>query len=304
MMRICIFGAGALGSAVGGILASKHDVSLVCRRSHSSAMKKNGLRITGLANKLVRVPSFERIEDAPPADLLMITVKAFDTATAIESCRTVVDGSVRVLTLQNGLGNLELLREWKGSKSFGGTTTIGARYVGPGVVELSGFGRTVIGGDRDLTWARRIAEAFSESGIEASVKKDIAREIWSKVVVSACINPLTAILKVPNGTLLVSPTISRLVSEVVKECVRVSTAEGHRLSERASIAHVRWVAKNTSGNRSSMLQDVENGKRTEISMINGAICRCAERRGIPVPLNSSLVAIVESLERANLSEKG
>ncbi|HJX04889.1 MAG TPA: 2-dehydropantoate 2-reductase, partial [Thermoplasmata archaeon] len=171
-------------------------------------------------------------------------------------------------------------------------------------VQLAGFGRTVVGGDRDPAWARVIAEAFSEAGLDAGVRKDISRELWSKVVVSACINPLTAALRVPNGTLLVNPTICRLVSEVAKECVRVAAAEGQELSERQSIAYVRRVTKHTSRNHSSMLQDIERGRRTEISMINGAICRYAAKRGIPVPLNSTLVAIVESLERTTASEKG
>jgi 2-dehydropantoate 2-reductase len=303
-MRICVFGAGALGSAIGGLLASQHEVSLVAKRAHAAAIRKEGLRIDGVLRRRVRVAAYEHVEDAPAADLLVICTKAFDTRSAIDACRKAVGESTRALTLQNGLGNLELLREWKGRKAFGGTTTLGARLVRPGVIQLAGLGETIIGGDMDVAGARKIAAAFTSAGIKSCVKKNIEREIWSKVVVSACINPLTAILRVPNGALLSSPVISRLASEVARECLLVSAAEGHALSTARTVARIRSVARSTAKNHSSMLQDIERGRRTEISMINGAVCALAAKRGIPVPLNSALVAVVEALERDLSSEKG
>lgn len=302
-MRICIFGAGSLGSALGGILASRNEVTLIGRRNHMMAVRKNGLTLKGDIRRSVEVEARERIDGIDPPDLVVITTKAFDTEEAVEKCRTVAGRNTSVLTLQNGLGNLEILRVWKGSNAFGGTITLGANLVAPGEVRVSGLGETLIGSDLNPEGARRMSLLFKESGLNARTCPDVTLAIWSKVAVSASINPLTAVLRLENGKLLTSASISRMMDEVCREAVAVGMRSGVALSLPKTIGLAHSVARSTSRNRSSMLQDVETGKRTEIEQINGAIWRLGERTGSPAPLNMALWAMVSSFELHPTSQK-
>ncbi|MGQ9587297.1 MAG: ketopantoate reductase family protein [Thermoplasmata archaeon] len=303
-MHIVVFGAGSLGCALGGLLSREHRVSLVGRKPIVEAVSKRGLRVVGDRRLAVWPSAAETVDHFDSPELLVVTTKAYDTGEAVRACRSAVSSRTMVLTLQNGLGNLEILRNWKGKNAFGGTTTIGAALISPGVVKLSGTGKTVIGSDMNPIGATRIASAFSESGLPASVSRDIQSEIWAKAIVNACINPITAVLRVPNGRLLDSRTIANLVSHVARECEAVAKASGIRLSPPSMYSRVRAVASDTADNISSMLQDIERGRKTEIRQINGEICKAGEARGISTPLNRALVAMVEALENQTSREKG
>ncbi|HEX9907815.1 MAG TPA: 2-dehydropantoate 2-reductase [Thermoplasmata archaeon] len=303
-MRVCVFGAGSLGSAIGGLLSAKNEVVLVGRRPHVLAVRRNGLEMRGDVRRRVVVDARENVDGLPSPDLLLIATKAYDTKNAVSICRRWAGESTMVLTLQNGLGNLEILREWKKSRAYGGTTTLGANLTEPGVVRLSGLGKTVIGSDLDEQNAAWLARNFSSSGIPTTVSRDIGREIWEKAVVSASINPTTAILRIRSGRLLESDFTRRFIEEVALESVRVAVAHGLPLRSKEVLSRIRAVAKDTAGNRSSMLQDVERGRKTEISMINGSIARTALLEGVAAPLNSALTVIVEELERQTAHGKG
>jgi 2-dehydropantoate 2-reductase len=303
-MRISIFGAGSLGSALGGLLADTNEVALIGRGPHVDEIRRNGLILVGDRTRSVRLNAAESVKDLAPPELLIVTTKAYDTEEAVRICKPWTNKETMVLTLQNGLGNLELLRAWKGRSAFGGTTTMGATLLSPGRVRVSGIGKTVIGSDMNPIGAAMLARVFSKAEIPVSTSNDIVREIWAKAVVSACINAITAVLRVPNGKLLDNQTLSRFIREICQECVKVACSEGIQLSSLSVYARVRAVARDTSRNLSSMLQDVERGNRTEIDQINGAFCRIGEDRGIPTPLNNALVAMVRSLESVLRQQKG
>jgi len=303
-MRICVFGAGSLGSALGALLSKGNDVTLVGRRPHMDSIRGSGLRVTGDRNFKAQVGTSETVRGLEEPDLLIISTKAYDTQEAVRICGAEFrSDDVMVLTLQNGLGNLELLRSWKGSKAFGGTTTMGAALSGSGRVRLSGLGRTVIGCDMDRVGARRIVSAFSAGGIPVSPSENIQSEIWAKAIVNACINPVSAILGVPNGRLLDSRPVLELLRGICEEGVQVADAVGIELPIRRLMPRVRRVCAETSKNRSSMLTDIELGRRTEIREINGAVCRNGRSRGIPTPLNLAMCAIVEALEQSGCGER-
>jgi len=294
-MKVCVFGAGSLGSALGGVLSRRNEVTLVGRKPHMSAVKKNGLRLIGDVRQISTVETYESMTHADAPDLLIVSTKAYDTGTAVKECRNLVGPSTRVLTLQNGLGNLELLREWKDGKAFGGVTTMGAAISRPGVVRVSGLGKTTIGGDLDYDGASEIARTFSACGLPTNVSRNVCREIWGKAVINTCINPTATVLRVRNGVLLESDTTTRFMKGVCRECEQVAEASGIALPSRAMFARVRAVCRDTSKNISSMLQDVQWGRPTEIRQINGAFCREGGCRGIATPFNSTLVAMIESL---------
>jgi 2-dehydropantoate 2-reductase len=301
-MKICVFGAGSLGSAIGGLLADRHDVTLIGRRVNVDPIIMNGLRIEGVVSKMVRLDASDTVQGLDPPDLLLVVTKAYSTSSVVDACSSWIRDDTIVLTLQNGLGNLERLRAWRGGKAIGGTTTMGAFLVMPGVVRIAGMGRTIIGSDIDPKAARSVASALESAGMPATARRDIHSQIWAKAIVNASINPLTAILRVPNGDLVRSRTLSRLMADICSECEAVAAASGIKLPSKSMYQSARSVARQTAGNRSSMLRDIELGRRTEIDSINGYLCRCGEGAGVPTPLNYALVSIVKSLE-AGTAEK-
>lgn len=301
-MKICVFGAGSLGSAIGGLLADHHDVTLVGRRINVDPIVQNGLNVQGVINKTVNLDASDSVQGLDPPELLLIVTKAYSTSSVVDACADWVHEDTMVLTLQNGLGNLEQLRAWRGQRAIGGTTTMGASLVMPGVVRIAGIGSTIIGSDMDPKAARSVVSAFESAGIPTTTRRDIHAQIWAKAIVNASINPLTAILRVPNGDLVRSRTLSRLMAEICFECEAVADASGVKLPWKSMYQRARSVARQTAGNRSSMLRDVELGRRTEIDSINGYLCRCGEEASIPTPLNEALVSIVKSLE-AGTAEK-
>ena len=303
-MRICIFGAGALGSAFGGMLTLKHDVILIGRKPHVDAIRKSGLVIDGDVRGRYKPCAFTRISGLEPPDLLLITTKAYDTRNAVRECRNWIKRGTTVLTLQNGLGNLEILEEWVGTRAFGGTTTLGARTLGPGKIRISGLGKTIVGSTKNPDRAKSLATTFRSSGISAGYTRNIVSEIWGKAIVSACVNPMTAVLRVPNGRLLESRATSRLVRELSTECESIARACGVKLPSRLMYPRVCTVLNDTAKNHSSMLQDVSRGKRTEIVQINGAFLRLAQEHALPAPLNEVLVALVQTLEARRPKQKG
>lgn len=292
-----------MGSALGGILAQDHDITLVGRRPHVDAVRRHGLKFVGDVVSSVRVKAYEDVAHVSTPELLIVSTKAYDTRSAILACKRLVDDETTVLTLQNGLGNLELLRGWKGDHAFGGTTTIGAAMVSPGIVRVSGLGRTTIGSDVNPRGAGDIVRAFRSCGLRVQAKRNVMGEIWGKAVVNACINPTAAILRVRNGRLLESETITHFIRGVCKECETVAKASSISLPNAQMYTRVRKVCMETANNISSMLQDVQKGKRTEIQQINGAFCSIGKARAVQVPLNETLVAMVECLHQFGQGER-
>lgn len=290
-MEICVFGAGSLGTLVGGLLAREHTVTLVGREPHVSTVRAEGLRLTGACDGTVRPGA---TTDPPErADLAVVTVKAFDTteaATRLHSCD--LGG---VLSLQNGMGNEETLAEELRCPVLAGTCTYGARLDSPGVVECTGVGTVTIGphgGDTSL-FADRVGAAFETAGIDTTVAADMPRRLWEKLAVNAAINATTALARVPNGALVDGPATD-IAREAARETARVARSVGVELESATAVDAAMDVAAVTADNTSSMHQDVLAGKRTEIDAINGYV---VDRAGGSVPVNETLTALVRAWER-------
>lgn len=290
-MDICIFGAGSLGSLIGGLLAEQHDVTLVGREPHVSEIEDSGLSITGEFQRVVR-PS-ARTSAPERAFLVVVTVKSFDTTAAAHALAgTDMEG---VLSLQNGMGNEAELQRILDAPMLAGTCTYGARLVEPGVVECTGKGDVVLGpadgGRSDL--ADRTGDAFDESGIQRTVADDMPTKLWEKLAVNAGINAPTALARVPNGELVDGPG-AETSAAAARETARVAQAAGVDLGEEAAVERTREVAEATAANTSSMQQDVLADKRTEIDAINGYVVDKAEE---PVPVNETLTTLIRAWER-------
>ena len=202
-----------------------------------------------------------------------------------------------VVTLQNGVGNLEALAAALGDEHVGqGVTSLGATLLGPGQVRHAGMGSTIFGPPPDRMAMAELAAIFSASGLPAELHDDLDSLVWGKLVVNAGINALTALLRVSNGALAEAAEVRALVAQAVAEAAAVAAARGIRLPYDDPLAHVLAVARATGANRSSMLQDVLRGSPTEIAAINGAVLREGRRLGIATPANQLLAELVAALD--------
>jgi len=303
-MEILVFGAGSLGSLLGGLLARAHDVTLVGREPHVSTVQANGLQVTGVETFDAR-PAATTDATGASADLALVTVKSYDTESA---ARTLATGDYGVVcSLQNGMGNEEVLASVVDAPVLAGTVTHGARLVEPGRVEWTGRGAITLGAWRpadDGATAERIAAAFRAAGLDAEAAADVRRRLWEKLAVNAAINPLTALSRVENGALTAEP-LADLARTAAVETARVARADGTDLDDETAAAAAASVARETARNRSSMLQDVTRGRRTEIDAINGYVVDRAAVTGESVPINRTLAALIRGWERgAGVSTSG
>lgn len=300
-MEIVVFGAGSLGSLLGGLLARAHDVTLVGRDPHMAAIAEDGLRIRGAVDDHVS-PTAVTSARGCDADVAIVTVKAYDTDAAVTALGS--NHYAAVLSLQNGLTE-ERLAAGLEATVLAGTATYGARLAAPGVVECTGRGRVAIGrhgGGTDL-WAERVGKAFRDVGATVLVATDMPRRRWEKLAVNAAINPLTALTRVENGALADTP-LNSIARSAARETAQTARACGVELTDDRAIAAVESVVDATATNRSSMLQDVERGSRTEIGAICGAIVDRATERGVDVPTIELLNALVSGWERGHVPDGG
>ena len=286
-MDICVFGAGSLGSLLGGMLAPDHEVTLVGRAPHVERVRESGLRLTGALEEQVRPRA--RTEPPPGGDLALVTVKSFDTPAA---ARVLGERSFdAVCSLQNGMGNERVLAE-RLETVLAGTCTYGARMPEPGVVECTGVGEVVLGapGGGTSSAAERVGQALA-TGLETTDAADMPRRLWEKLAVNAGINAVTALARLPNGALVEGPgePLARAAAAETQRVARTTGVDLEGAPERAIS-----VAETTAANSSSMRQDVEAGRRTEIDAINGYVLDRAEN---PVPVNATLARLVRSWER-------
>ncbi|MFQ5611408.1 MAG: ketopantoate reductase family protein [Anaerolineae bacterium] len=301
-MKIAILGAGAMGSLFGAKLSPLAEVWLVDPwLEHVMAMRKDGLRLTGPDGAARTVPV--RATPDPTAvggqvDLALIFVKSHQTVEASRWAAPLLKPDGLALTLQNGLGNLEMMAGVLGQdRVLQGVTAHGATLLGPGQVRHAGAGPTHIATRPDR--ARRVEAVqrlFERAGLETHLAGDLDALLWGKLIINAGINALTAILRVPNGVLVESEPATELMAAAVAEAVAVAQAKGIELPYPDPLARVKEVARATAANRSSMLADVLRAAPTEIDVINGAIVREGKRAGLETPLNQTLVRLVKAIE--------
>jgi 2-dehydropantoate 2-reductase len=307
-MKIGIVGAGAMGSLYGGKLAQAGAEVLLYDifRAHVEAVNASGLTIETLQGKqeVIRLKATVVPGDLADAEALLFFVKASATAAAARQFAGVAGPGAIAVTLQNGLGNERILREAFGAqRTAAGVTSQGATFLGPGRVRHAGTGPThLCMSGRDNRKLAPLAEALARAGFETHLEESIDSLVWSKLVINVGINPLTALTGLPNGRLLDFPPLRSLMADLVGEAVRVAQARGIPLSYSEPLATVYSVAERTGRNRSSMLQDFDRRRPSEIDFINGAILREAEELGLEVPVNRTVTRLVQALDALHAEE--
>lgn len=303
-MKILVFGTGALGGFVGGVLSQKYDVTLYGKEDKMLPIQNSGLKISGVTEIEVHPKIAYDPEDLKNTDfdLVILAVKAYDTDSAMKVIKEIIGSNTVVLSLQNGMDNEVKIGQAIGvEKTIGGVTSHGLTFIEPGHVHHAGVGETKIGelDGKESERIKEIAKALSSVGIETEINLDIRKEIWIKGIVNAGINPLTALTRLKNGYLLKIPYLERLLESICQECIEVAKMEGIDLSDCDAIKKTKNVTRLTSENKSSMLQDIERGRKTEIDSINGRIVKIGNNHGVGTPINSTLVSLIKGIEEGS-----
>ncbi len=302
-MKIAVVGAGAMGSLFGAMLAEAgnevwlHDVWV----EHVKTINKYGLSIEreGQTRRL-SIEATTDPEQIGQAELVIIFVKSTHTASAAETARKLAGSDGAVMTLQNGMGNADILSEViDPERVLAGTTSHGATLLGPGSIRHAGIGATTIGAwaetEQARERARKLSDFFTRIGIESEAVDDVRSVLWNKLLINIGINAITALTTIKNGKILDLEITRQLSRNAVEEAMRIAGKMNIKVREDA-VDHVYAVAEATAVNRSSMGQDVDNKRQTEIGTINGFIVRQAKRLGMQAPVNETLTALVETLQ--------
>jgi 2-dehydropantoate 2-reductase len=310
-MNILILGAGAIGSLLGARLSrTGASISLFStNRAHMEAIGRDGLLIEELDNTVRNYPLttyFEPDKLPENPDLVMVVVKTYATGTAVSNILGLCSPSTIFLTLQNGIGNWERIAEIVGKEAvLAGSTAQGATLLGAGRIRHGGNGPTYIGEPDGPPSERvhKVAALFREAGLVTEPSDNVARLIWEKLIVNTGINAITGLTGIRNGVIAELPEASELCGSAVEEAILVARAKGFPIGLEM-IERVISIARATARNRSSMGQDVDKRKRTEIDAINGAIVEFGKQVGIPTPVNQTLTSLIRILEKHNLERVG
>lgn len=298
-MEILIAGPGAMGCLFAARLynAGYHVTLLDHNIERAREITKQGIIVEGVSGDYTaKVPVTVDPSGISP-DIIIIFVKSGKTKEAALAVRGITGKNTMIATLQNGLGNREIISEITGNMALGGITSEGATALGAGRVRHAGTGSTVLGPGRGTDKKlNALVSALNRAGFSTDSADNIDDLIWGKLIINAGINALTAITGLKNGQLPMHDGTLNIMKDAVDEAVKVSEALHIILPYSDPMEKVLEVCRNTSGNIASMLQDVLNKRATEIDFINGAIHREGEKAGIPAPVNLLLTRLVKTIE--------
>jgi 2-dehydropantoate 2-reductase len=309
-MKIAIVGAGAMGSLFGGRLSQAgHQVMLYdINREHVEAIQTDGLVIEDLGTgkqEICRPIATTQAEDLRVAEILIIFVKSAATEAVARQFSEITGVGTIAVTMQNGLGNEAILKKHFGEhRTAAGVTSQGATFLGAGRIRHAGRGPThLCMSDRDNEKLEDFVDALNRAGLETELEENIDDLIWSKLIINVGINALTALTGLPNGRLLEFSDCKALMADLVAEAVGVAEKRGVHLTYPDPLQTVYTVAEKTGGNRSSMLQDFDRKRQSEIDFINGAIVQEAEAFGLEVPVNRAVTRLVHIMDAVHVEKK-
>ena len=264
-MKIIVLAAGGIGSLVGALLSEKNDVLLVGRKAHVDEINKNGLEVNGCINKNFRVKAATEIQKIEDETLIILSTKAVDNENSIKKIKNKIKKNNVILCLQNGLGSEDIVKGIVDCTVIRGITTAGTTFLQPGKIMCSNIGNIFI---EKSNVSEKISEVFNKSGLPTEIDKNIKERIWKKLIANCVMNPLTAIFKAENGKLLKCKDLIKLI---IDELVIVAEKENIKFNNEKIFTMVMGIIQESAENKSSMLQDILKGKKTEIDFLNGKI---------------------------------
>src|SRR6516165_4447519 len=303
-MKITVAGAGAMGCRFGSALfLAGHEVLLLDGwREHVAAINDAGLTVSSEeGSRVVRVPAALFPAAPVPADLVIVFAKATQTASVAAAAAGAIGPATLVLTLQNGLGNIEALRSYvPEDRLLAGTTTLGTELLGPGHIRALGSGETALGalGPGSSDHAERTRLTLSAAGLPTRVAADVLGVVWAKVAFNCVMNSLCSIASIPVSALAAYDGFDALASSILREVAAVAAGEGVVVDIAAALRlmNAQFDPAASGGHLASMLLFFENGAPTEIAQLNGAIAARAAAHGLEAPLNALITQLIQLLE--------
>ena len=316
-MKYLVFGAGAIGSVFAGLLCKAgEEVHLVGRQSHVEAIKQKGLSITGIwgEHHVSLSRAYISASDLPGKDfdVIFLSVKSYDTGQALRQVAPYLRKDGMVVSLQNGLGNVETLAGVVGAgRTVGGRVIFGVEFVEPGSVKVTVYAEPVMFGSPGCAVpqdkVRLVVNALNQAGIPSEYTTEIEKFIWAKALYNVALNPLSTLLGVNYGFLLENEYTPDIMRELIDEAFCVASAIGQPLfwetpGDYMEVLFSRLIPL-TAAHHPSMLQDIRRGKRTEIDSLNGALVRMGEAQGVKTLRNALITRLIKSLESRHITQK-
>lgn len=292
---ILIYGSGAMACLTAAHMAAAgNDVTMLDTWKDGIDALQNGVTLISPYGEASTYPVHAVVSPSKclKAELTMVLVKSWQTAKAAKALALCLLPEGIAVTLQNGLGNLEVLQDVLGvDRVRTGSATFGATLLAPGKVRAAGMGMLTLDADPRINI---LAEYFSKTGIPVQRDSDMRSILWRKVIINAAINPLTALLEVPNGRLIHNSDLTPLIENLVNEATTVAAAEGILFSPKDIFNQVIAICTDTAANLSSMLQDIQRGAPTEVDAICGSLLNAADRHKIPTPTLRTLTHLIHA----------
>lgn len=313
-MKILVMGTGALGSVFGGFLRlAGHELTLVGRKPHMDAIRNEGLEISGLWGDFT-ARGFTAVEtlSRPPEtlfDLALLPVKSHDTLTAAKQLAPFLAPDGLAVSLQNGLGNAEILVGQVGpDRAAAGRVIFGAEILAPGRVKVTVcadpvvIGKAAPGENPELDGKiKQVVATLKETRIPTEWVEDIHSYLWAKSIYNSALNPLGALLGVTYGKLANTEYTRDIMNQIIREVFAVARAKGVQLPWNSPDPYINEfygrLVPATAGHRPSMLQDLEAGRRTEITALNGRIVEYGRDFGIATPVNELITSLIKAKEQ-------
>jgi len=299
-MKIAVMGAGAIGGYFGGRLADAgHDVSFIARGDHLAAMKANGLKVTSPLGdfNINPVQATDNPAEIGVVDLILFMVKNYDTVAAAEQARPMVGPDTAVVSFQNGVDARELLSTAFGAEHvMGGAALIPASVPTPGVISHNGKDAKLVFGEFGMATSPRaeaFAEALGSAGVDHQLHSEIEVMLWVKFVFLASMTALNCMTRQSIGPIMGDPDIRSLYADAMYEVVAVAKACGVNLPDGTVEERLAFSEGFPAEVKSSMLQDLERGKRLEVAHLSGTVARMGAELGVPTPIHRTAFTILK-----------
>jgi 2-dehydropantoate 2-reductase len=301
-LKVLIVGAGAMGCRFGVCLLKGGADVVLCDvwEEHVNAINQNGLRVEEDDEvEYVRIRAVTEIKEAGAPDIVMIFTKSTQTEDAVKSALTVMRPDTPVITLQNGLGNLELLEKYIAKDLIiAGCTKTATGMNHPGAIRIEGFAESQIMalGPRAVRASHAICEALKAGGMPCQISENIMREIWQKLTFNSAMNTVTALTRQFPG--YIGPYGLTLIEQIMREVAEVAEAEGIAVDLDELMKSIRFLTGEEGDKKhfTSMLQDVLRKRQTEADFICGPIIEKAGRHGIPTPHLETVYGLVKIID--------
>lgn len=302
-MKIAIIGSGAMGSLFGGLLAGVTDTCLYdVNEKHIKAINEHGLIMSqGSKKNIVKVRATTDPKEIGKMDAVIIFVKYPYTRAAMKAAMECITPETLVVTVQNGIGNVEIIQEFVSSDQIAyGLTTLTSDMKNPGHIEMTTTGK--VGtylwpyNGKVTAQIKEFEEVLNKANIDTEITQEVDRQIWQKLMVNASENTLCAILKVNVSQLMNTPASHEIVKQIIFEVADVAQAKGINISRSEGLEHVLHVTRAVPEHVPSMVIDVLGKRNTEIACLNEAIVAEGKKLGIPTPMTETAARLIRAFE--------